>query len=480
MSTITPRVRFAPSPTGYLHVGGLRTALYNYLFARRHGGTVILRIEDTDRGRYVEGAAEALAETLAWAGLHFDEGPALGGAHGPYVQSERSEIYAAHVARLLAEDKAYRCFCTPEELEASRQRQIAEKRDPAYDGRCRRLDAEDIQRRMADGLPFTVRLKVPRMGQLQLRDLIRGDIVVQYDTIDDQVLLKSDGFPTYHLANVVDDHLMEITHVIRGEEWLPSTPKHVLLYEFFGWDAPEFAHLPLLLNADRSKLSKRQGDVAVEDYRAKGFLPEALVNFVALLGWNPGDDRELFSRDELAQSFSLDRVSKAGAVFDVEKLKWFNAQYLRALPPARLADLCAPWLRAAGIDTDDTARAMQVTTAFANYLEVPADIAPHLGFLSPAPIVLASDAERAAIAAPEARRVLTAFATRAADIEPWNRETIKAMIKSVQTETGVKGKALFLPLRLALSGAEHGPDLGIIAELLGRARTLERIRAMRG
>lgn len=480
MSAIPPRVRFAPSPTGYLHVGGLRTALYNYLFARRHGGTVILRIEDTDRGRYVEGAAESLAATLAWAGLRFDEGPGIGGALGPYVQSERSATYAAHAERLLAEDKAYRCFCTPDELEASRLRQAADQREHAYDGRCRRLDDAEIRRRMAEGLPYTVRLKVPRVGQLVLRDLIRGDVTVQFDAIDDQVLLKSDGFPTYHLANVVDDHLMGITHVIRGEEWLPSTPKHVLLYEFFGWEAPEFAHLPLLLNADRSKLSKRQGDVAVEDYRAKGFLPEALVNFVALLGWNPGDDRELFSLDELTQAFSLDRVSKAGAVFDIEKLRWFNAQYLRALPPEQLAALCAPWLREAGIDPGDTTRAAQVTTTFAGYLTVPADIAPLLRFLSIDTIQLETEEERQAVATPEAQRVLAGFAARAAEQDPWEREAIKAMIKSVQTDSGIKGKALFLPLRLALSGAEHGPDLGIIAELLGRERSLARIAAMRG
>ena len=480
MSISPPRVRFAPSPTGYLHVGGLRTALYNALFARHHGGTLILRIEDTDRSRFVEGAAENLAAALAWAGLRFDEGPGIGGNHGPYVQSERSSIYHEHVRRLLDEGKAYRCFCTPEELETSRQRQIDEKRDPAYDRRCRGLAEEDVRRRLDEGQPHTVRMKVPLVGQMQLRDLIRGDITVHFDAVDDQVLLKSDGFPTYHLANVVDDHLMGITHVIRGEEWLPSTPKHILLYEFFGWDAPAFAHLPLLLNADRSKLSKRQGDVAVEDYRARGVLPAALVNFVALLGWNPGDDREMFSFDELAAEFTLDRVSKAGAVFDIEKLKWFNAQYLRALPPAELAALCAPWMREAGIDTSDTERSAAIAASFANYISLPSEIGGHLGFLTRETVALEEASHREAVAAEDAQRVLARFAELGEELPDWEREAIKAMVKQVQKDTGVKGKGLFLPLRLALSGEEHGPDLGVVAELLGRETCIARIRAMIG
>ncbi len=472
-----PRVRFAPSPTGHLHIGGLRTALYNYLFARRFGGQFILRIEDTDRSRFVEGAAENLASTLAWAGLRFDEGPGIGGAAGPYVQSERTAVYSAHAQRLLDEGKAYRCFCTPEELDTARQASSAEKKDSAYDRRCRVLTEEEIGQRLRDGMPFTIRMKVPLVGQIQFTDLIRGEITVHYDSIDDQVLVKSDGFPTYHLANVVDDHLMGITHVIRGEEWLPSTPKHRLLYEFFGWDAPAFAHLPLLLNEDRSKLSKRQGDVAVEDYRSKGYLPAALLNFVVLLGWNPGDDRELFSLAELEQAFSLERVSKSGAVFTIEKLNWFNAQYLRSLAPTELAAYCAPWMRAAGFDTRDDARTAAVASAFASYLTLPSDIAPYLRFLTIATVTIERDEDRALLAAPESQSVLTRFAYLAELQEPWEREAVKAMIKRLQQDTGVKGKNLFMPLRLALSGEEHGPDLGVIAELLGRETCLRRVRA---
>jgi glutamyl-tRNA synthetase len=477
MSTENIRVRFAPSPTGFLHVGGLRTALYNVLFARKHGGSAVLRIEDTDRSRYVEGAVENLLRTLEWAGLRFDEGPEQGGAYGPYVQSERTDLYRAHAEKLLEEDKAYRCFCSPEELAASRERQRSEKKDPTYDRRCRMLGEAAIQEKRDADLPFTVRMKVPLAGQLQFRDLIRGDITVHFDVIDDQVLLKSDGYPTYHLANVVDDQHMQISHVIRGEEWLPSTAKHLLLYEFFGWTPPLFAHLPLLLNEDRSKLSKRQGDVAVEDYRAKGYLPEALVNFVALLGWNPGDDSEMFTLAELEKEFSLERVGKAGAVFDVHKLQWFNEQYLRALSAEDLAAFCAPWMREAGFDTSDAARTRSVASSLVNYLTLPSDITEHLGLFTGGPVEISGDEARKLVADDPAQQVFARFVELAPELEHWRGEDIKAMIKTIQKDTGVKGKQLFMPLRLALTGEEHGPDLGMIAELLGREEAISRIRA---
>lgn len=475
MNTAPVRVRFAPSPTGYLHVGGLRTALYNFLFARAHGGTMVLRIEDTDRGRYVEGAVENLLTTLAWAGIDVDEGPAQGGQHGPYVQSERTALYREHVELLLAQDKAYRCFCSPEQLDAARARQLAEGRDAAYDRSCRALGKDEVEARLRDGLPYTVRLKVPLSGSLRFDDVIRGDITVMHEVIDDQVLLKSDGFPTYHLANVVDDHFMAITHVIRGEEWLPSTAKHVLLYEAFGWQPPVFAHLPLLLNADRSKLSKRQGDVAVEDYRAKGFLPEALVNFVALLGWNPGDDRELFTLGELCDAFSLERVSKAGAVFDLEKLRWFNAQYLRTQPAERLLELCAPWLREAGIDIADSVRTHTLLELLASYLTVPADIAAQLAPFAPGPVAPEDDEAKEALSAESAYVVLRALLPRLMNVEPWSAERIKEMINEVKSECGVKGKALFMPVRVALTGRAHGPELGMVAELIGRELCVRRL-----
>lgn len=318
------RVRFAPSPTGYLHVGGLRTALYNYLFAKRHGGVCILRIEDTDRTRLVEGAADALSHTLRWAGIEFDEGPEQGGACGPYVQSERFDLYRKYASDLLERDAAYYAFDTAEELDAMRKRMqdagIAWRYDRTTMRNQYTLGEAETKRLLAENAPRVIRMKVPLSGEIRFDDLVRGTITVPARDVDDQILLKSDDFPTYHLANIVDDHLMGITHVIRGEEWLPSTPKHALLYDALGWERPKFAHLPLLLNPDKTKLSKRQGDVAVEDYRDKGYFKEALVNFVALLGWNPSATREIFSMQELIESFTLEKVNKAGAVFDTQKL----------------------------------------------------------------------------------------------------------------------------------------------------------------
>ncbi len=326
----TPRVRFAPSPTGYLHVGGLRTALYNYLFARHNNGKFILRIEDTDRNRYVEGAIENLIKALKWAGLEYDEGPDIAGDFGPYIQSKRLETYKKYSDKLILEGKAYYCFCSPERLTALKVEQEKQKLPQTkYDKHCLSLSKSEIEKNLSENIPFIIRLNVVPNQKIIFNDVIREKVEFDSNNVDDQVLIKSDGYPTYHLANVVDDHLMKITHVIRGEEWLSSTPKHVLLYDAFGWERPIFAHLPLLLNPDRSKLSKRQGDVAVEDYRDKGFLKEALINFVALLGWNAGDDREFYYLNELVQAFSLERVNKAGAVFDVVKLNSLNAEHLR-------------------------------------------------------------------------------------------------------------------------------------------------------
>lgn len=326
------KTRFAPSPTGYLHVGGLRTALYAYLFARKNGGKFVLRIEDTDQQRYVEGALENLIHTLEWAELTPDEGPYIEngeikqrGDSGPYIQSQRNDIYNKHVQTLLDSGHAYRCFCTKERLDEMREAQTRNKQATMYDRKCLDLPESEIQKLMDEGVPYVIRQKMP-FDLIKFKDTVRGTVQFHGKTIDDQILVKSDGFPTYHLANVVDDHTMGITHVIRGEEWLPSTPKHIALYMAFGWESPQFAHLPLLLNADRSKLSKRQGDVAVEDYIKKGYTKEAVLNFVAFLGWNPGagEEKEIYTLQELEEVFDLEKVHKAGAVFNLEKLDWFN------------------------------------------------------------------------------------------------------------------------------------------------------------
>jgi len=326
----TPRVRFAPSPTGYLHVGGLRTALYNYLFAKHTNGKFILRIEDTDRNRFVEGAVDNLIDSINWSGLDYDEGPNRDGEFGPYFQSQRLDIYNKYSEELIESGKAYRCFCTPERLADLRKEQQKLKLPQAkYDKHCLHLSKEEIENNLAEGKSFVVRLNVEPGDKIVINDLVRGRVEFERDVIDDQVLIKSDGYPTYHLANVVDDHLMKITHVIRGEEWLSSTPKHILLYDYFGWELPQFAHVPLLLNPDKSKLSKRQGDVAVEDYRVKGYLKEALINFVALLGWSTSDNKEIFDVAELIKEFTIERIHKSGAIFNIEKLNWLNAEHLR-------------------------------------------------------------------------------------------------------------------------------------------------------
>lgn len=318
------KTRFAPSPTGYLHVGSLRTALYSYLFAKKEKGKIVLRVEDTDQKREVEGAEDNLFKVLDWAGLNFDEGVKEGGKNGSYRQSERTEIYQMHAKQLVDQDQAYHCFCSEERLEELRQKQEASKLPTGYDGLCRDLTEDEVKSKLSNSIPHVIRLKVPKDELIVFEDIVRGKVKFASQTIDDQILLKSDHFPTYHLANVVDDHLMEITHVIRGEEWLPSTPKHILLYRAFGWEAPSFSHLPLLLNEDRSKLSKRQGHVAVEDYIKDGFAKEELINFVAFLGWNPGGTREIYSLEELVEVFDLNKVQKAGAIFNLDKLNWFK------------------------------------------------------------------------------------------------------------------------------------------------------------
>jgi len=471
------RVRFAPSPTGYLHIGGLRTALYNYLLARRYGGTFILRIEDTDRTRFVEGAADGLMDTLRWSGLHWDEGPDSGGPFAPYVQSERTDLYREYARLLLAQGHAYRCFCAPAELEEQRARQIEAKIPPMYDRRCRSIRSDEADSRESSGEPFTVRLKVPLTGETEFQDAVRGGIRVSNGVIDDQVLLKSDGFPTYHLANVVDDHLMRVSDVVRGEEWLPSTAKHLLLYRAFGWTPPNFAHLPLLLNADRSKLSKRQGDVAVEEYRAAGYLPEALINFVALLGWNIPGDREMFSLPELEKLFSLDRVGKAGAVFDIAKLRWFNGRYFRQLNAEQRLRLCLPHLRDAGVDTSDEKRIGAIIDAVGTHLQLPSDIVEQSGIFFADDVAPDSEEAREALRGEGAAAVLEAFAAGIRGAAEWHRSSIKEMIAAAQVSTGVKGKSLFMPIRVALTGRIHGPELPVVAELLGRAVCEMRIRA---
>lgn len=479
------RVRFAPSPTGFLHVGGLRTALYNFLFARRHGGSMILRIEDTDKSREVEGAIGHIIDDLRWAGIRYDEGVTRTGEamgdHGPYVQSERLELYRQYARQLIDADHAYYCFCSEERLEKVRKQQLERHGRSKYDQHCRRLTAKERQSRLEAGMPHVVRMKIPDTadGEHTFRDTIRGEVSIPYENLDDQIIMKSDGFPTYHLASVVDDHLMEISHVIRGEEWLPSTPKHLLLYEYLDWKAPEFAHLPLLLNEDRSKLSKRQGDVMVKDYREKGYLPEALVNFVALLGWSPGDDREIFSLDELTEEFDLQRISKSGAVFNVEKLQWMNGVYLRNYPMDQLVELGRPYLEQAGFETGDRDRVQLILETIRDNMRTLEDIPSAVEVFkarSVADRIAADPGLQDMVEQESSRQVFEALSRRITAGESITKKRFLALMKEVQKETGVKGKNLWMPVRIALTGEQHGPELPAVVEILGKETCLERLR----
>ncbi|NUN69660.1 MAG: glutamate--tRNA ligase [Bacteroidetes bacterium] len=463
------RTRFAPSPTGYLHVGGLRTALYAFLFARQHHGTFILRIEDTDQSRKVEGATEKLIEALQWAGVEFDEGPGKEGAYGPYIQSQRLPIYHAHVNRLVEEGKAYRCFCTAERLE-----QLRASGATMYDRHCRSIPAAEAKRRVEAGDPHVVRMVVPESGEVRFHDEVRGDVEIACATIDDQVLLKTDGFPTYHLAVVVDDHSMAVSHVIRGEEWLPSTPKHILLYQYFGWEIPKFAHLPLLLNPDKSKLSKRQGDVAVEDYRAKGYLKEAMVNFIAFLGWNPGDEREIFSMEELIRDFSIERVGKAGAVFNIDKLNWMNQQHIKAMPASAVLPLIRPTLAARGWDTFSDEYMRSVIDLMKERVVVTDDFVNTCPYFYEAPSVY-DEASRAKNWKPETPAMMRSLKDRLAALTAFDAASIEAALRSTAEELKVGAGKLIHPMRLAISGAANGPSLFHLAEVLGREQVLGRM-----
>ena len=471
------RVRFAPSPTGFLHVGGLRTALYNYLFAKKNNGKFILRIEDTDRSRYVDGAVENLLNTIKECGLEYDEGPDKSGDYGPYFQSERTDLYRKYADELLDKGTAYRCFCSPERLDELRNLQKLRKEPPGYDGRCRLLSQDQINEHLEKKTPCTVRLKVPEKETVKFYDDVRGWISYEPENIDDQVLLKSDNFPTYHLANVVDDHLMKITHVIRGEEWLPSTPKHVVLYQAFGWEAPKFSHLPLLLNPDRTKLSKRQGDVAVEDYLNKGFVLQALLNYVALLGWNLGEgsEQEIFTKEELIENFSLERVNKAGAVFDQEKLRWMNGMYVRAMDENTFFYFVKPFFEKAGIQIDETDENKKICYSVRDNIELAQDIISETDIYFKEFNFENSDAHDLA-EHEDSKKVYTVIVEKIQKIETLDADTFKALMKETQKETGFKGKGLWMPYRVGITGRMHGPDISTITTIFGKEKIINRLK----
>ncbi|MDK2868006.1 MAG: nondiscriminating glutamyl-tRNA synthetase [Clostridiales bacterium] len=480
------RVRFAPSPTGYVHIGSLRTALYNYLYAKQNNGSYIIRIEDTDQTRLVEDAISGMLKSMAWAGVENDEGPYMTaeeeivekGAYGPYVQSDRLPIYKKHADELIENGNAYYCFCSKERLDAVREQQRSEGKTPKYDGHCRHLTQEEISAKLEAGEPHVVRLKLPENREIKFVDAIKGEVTVNTNDLDDQVLMKTDGFPTYHLAVVIDDHYMKISHVVRGDEWLISTPKHVYTYEAFGWEAPQFVHLPVILSQSKKKLSKREGDVAVEDFRKKGYLPEALVNYIALVGWSPEDGQEILSMSELIEKFSFERVSKSSGVFDVDKLNWVNNQYIRNYDLEALTKLCMPYFINAGFDADvQTVEWFQkIVSVLRERLNRLDEIGQYHGLFMDDDIVLEDEEAAEMIALEHVPEMLKVLIDKIEALESdITAADVKQVLKSIQKEMGVKGKGLFMPVRVAVTGQVHGPDIAEVIEIIGNKRVVKRI-----
>ncbi|MBE5769100.1 MAG: glutamate--tRNA ligase [Clostridiales bacterium] len=470
------RTRFAPSPTGFMHLGGLRTALYNYLYAKKMGGKFILRIEDTDQERFVEGATEVIYDTLKGCGMNWDEGPDVGGPCGPYIQSERKDLYLPYAKQLVESGHAYYCFCTKEELDERRAACEAKGEVFKYDKHCLHLTKEEIQQKLDAGVPYVIRQNAPTEGETSYHDVVFGDMTFPNDTLDDMVLIKQDGMPTYNFANVIDDHLMGITHVMRGLEYLSSTPKYNLLYEAFGWDVPEYVHLTTVMRDATHKLSKRDGDAYYSDYIEKGYLTEALINYLVLVGWNPGDDREFFTMDELVEAFSIERLSKSPGIFDVDKLTWFNTEYIRQLPAEKYLELVTPWfdkvLAGKNIDYARLAQLMQTRTEVFN--RVP-DMVRFLGELPAYEIDLFTN--KKSKTNPEvSKAALEMLRPVIANIPEWTEVCIHDVLMAAIAEAGMKNATALWPLRIAISGQASTPGGAIeIAWLLGREETLRRM-----
>ena len=479
------RLRFAPSPTGFLHIGGLRTALYNYLFARNKGGKFILRIEDTDRTRFVQGAIENLIDSLKWAGITYDEGVFVEdgkivqkGEYGPYIQSQRLDIYKKYVDQLIENGYAYYCFCSKDRLDHLREEQRIKGQVPKYDGLCREIPLDEAKKRIASGEEYVVRLKLPHNKDITFNDLVRGKVTINTNEIDDQVLMKSDGFPTYHMAVVVDDHLMGITHVVRGEEWLSSTPKHVFLYQALGWESPEYVHLPTVLNKDRKKLSKRQGDVSVEDFKERGYLPEGIINYLALVGWSPEDGDEIMNMDELVSKFDFDRVGKSGGIFDTDELNWVNAHYIRQYAIEKLAELSIPYVVDSGLLKESYIREnfewyKVLIDTIKEAIDKLEDIPKHIGFLF-GDLKITEDAAMEEINKEHVPDLLKTFIEVVNSHDEISLEVANGLMKEVQKKSGVKGKNLYMPVRAAISGNVHGPEMLNIIYLLGKDKLVQR------
>lgn len=466
----TVRTRIAPSPTGDPHVGTAYIALFNLCFARQHGGQFILRIEDTDQVRSTRESEEQILTALKWAGLEWQEGPDVGGPHAPYRQSERGDIYRAHAHALVEKGHAFHCFCTAERLEALRAEQMAAKGALGYDGHCMQLSQDEVARRLAAGEPSVIRMIVPREGVCRIDDMLRGTIEIPWAEVDMQVLLKADGLPTYHLANVVDDHLMEITHVIRGEEWISSGPKHVLLYQYFGWQPPVFCHMPLLRNPDKSKLSKRKNPTSILYYQRMGFLPEALINYLGRMGWSMPDEREKFTLAEMVEHFDLRRVSLGGPIFDVEKLSWLNGVWLREMPAADLLDAFRQW-------AFNPAYAGEVVRQIQPRIHTLSDAVNWAGFFFAGQLNVTPEAfAHKKLSADDVRRVLQVTLWELEALRSWTHADISALLTRVSSTMGIKLRDFMPPFFVAIAGSTSSTPVMEAMAILGPDMTRARIR----
>ncbi len=495
---MTVRVRFAPSPTGYLHLGGARTALFNWLFAQRKGGTFILRIEDTDKVRSTDEAVLAIIQGLSWLGMDWDEGPKITidrhktvikevGEHKPYFQMKRLELYRKYAEKLIEDGKAYRCYCLPEELEEMRKKAIQEKRPPKYDGRCRNLTAEDEKLYKEEGRKPVVRFKTPQEGVTEFEDIVRGKVSFQNNLLDDFVMLKSSGSPIYNFAVVVDDHEMEISHVIRGDDHISNTPRQILLYEALGWEKPQFAHVPMILGSDGSRLSKRHGATSLNYYKEEGYLPEAVMNYLALLGWATEDSQQIFDIEELKEKFSLERCAKSAAIFDLQKLLWMNGEYIRKMKPDELTTEALPFIIKENLvqgDTDEEVRQWveNVLTEAISLEQEKIKLLKDIPYLIS--YMLKEDLENKdyeeetkekVLKVSGVKQILSDCRDRLARLEDFSEEKIEKEVRSYAKESGKKTGEVFHPIRVAVSGRTRGPGLFVLLSFLGKEKVLKRI-----
>jgi nondiscriminating glutamyl-tRNA synthetase len=475
------RVRYAPSPTGHLHIGNARTALFNYLFARGHNGKFIIRIEDTDQKRNIEGGEESQLQYLKWLGIEWDESIDVGGEYGPYRQSERNDIYAKYTKQLMENEQAYYCYCTEEELEAEREAQIAEGKPPRYSNKCRHLTAEDRAALEAEGRKPSIRFKVPEGRVFKFDDMVKGEVAFESDGIGDFVIVKKDGIPTYNYAVAIDDHLMKMSHVLRGDDHISNTPKQLMIYDAFGWEVPKFGHMTLIVNESRRKLSKRDESIIqfIEQYKDLGYLPEALFNFITLLGWSPEGEEELFTKEQFIEIFDPSRLSKSPALFDMKKLKWMNNQYIKELSTDEVVDLALPHLVKAGkvkeeMSDQEKQWVYDVIALYKDQLSFGAEIIELTDLFFRTSIEYDEEAQEV-LNEEQVPEVMKAFAQEINSLEDFEPASIKSSIKAVQKATGHKGKKLFMPIRVATTGQTHGPELPQAIALLGKETVLARL-----